>query len=211
MVARTRSTPDGHKKTPMGEVLSNRPGDRSFLGGGRRASTLRALVRASKKYLAWLAVSADVAFPSEVSHLTGFLESRHSEPCNRGALKAAHQYMAFLEDVAAIDEKLATAQPARTPGSMRGGCSFSGRPPRTQPGKRLRGKRKCTGSEIDPFEDHWCRPKPLAQVGCGFRTLLCQEAEQVVLWLAGALQESGLSAGPSAPSAFRELERLPTT
>ena len=68
-------------------------------------------------------------FPSEVSHLTGYLESRHSEPCNRGALKAAHQCMAFLEDVAGINEKLttnalctavcrelvATAQPGRTP------------------------------------------------------------------------------------------------
>ena len=116
-------------KTPMGEVLSNRQGDRSFLGGGRRASTLRARVRASKKYLAWLAVSADVAFPSEVSHLTGFLESRHSEPCNRGALKAAQQCMAFLEDVPGLTrssttnalytvvyrELLATAQPGRTP------------------------------------------------------------------------------------------------
>ena len=114
-------------KTLMGEVLSNRQGDRSFLGGGRRAS--RARVRAPKKYLAWPAVSADVAFPSEVSHLTGFLESRHSEPCNRGALRAAHQCMVFLEDVAGIDEKLttnalytvvcrellATAQPGRTP------------------------------------------------------------------------------------------------
>ena len=119
-------------KTPMGEVLSNRQGDRSFLGGGRRASTLRARVRASKKYLALLAVSADVAFPS-VSHLIGFLESRHSDPCNRGALKAAHQCMAFLEDVAGIDEKLttnalytvvyrellATAQPGRTPRQAR--------------------------------------------------------------------------------------------
>ena len=86
-------------------------------------------VRASKKYLAWLAVSADLAFPSEVSRLIGFLESRHSEPCNRGALKAAHQCMAFLDHVAGIDEKLttnalytvvyrellATAQPGRTP------------------------------------------------------------------------------------------------
>ena len=62
-------------KTPMGEAVSNRPVDRTFLGGGRRASTLRARVRAAKKYLAWLAVSADVAFPSEVSHLTDYLES----------------------------------------------------------------------------------------------------------------------------------------
>ena len=58
-------------KTPMGAALENRQGDRNLLGGGRRASTLRARVRASRKYLAWLAVSADVAFPSEVSHLTG--------------------------------------------------------------------------------------------------------------------------------------------
>ena len=62
-------------KTPMGEASGNRPGDKSFLGGGRRASTLRARVRASKKYLAWLAVSADVPFPSKVSHLTAVLES----------------------------------------------------------------------------------------------------------------------------------------
>ena len=116
-------------KTPMGAALENRLGDRNLLGGGRRASTLRARVRASRKYLAWLAVSADVAFPSEVSHLTGYLESRHTEPCNRGALKAAHQSMAFLEDVAGVEEKLttnafytvvyrellATAQPGRTP------------------------------------------------------------------------------------------------
>ena len=116
-------------KTPMGAALENRHGDRNLLGGGRRASTLRARVRASRKFLAWLAVSADVAFPSEVAHLTGYLESRHTEPCNRGALKAAHQSMAFLEDVAGVEEKLttnalytvvykellATAQPGRTP------------------------------------------------------------------------------------------------
>ena len=62
----------------------------------------RARVRAAKKYLGWLAVAADVSFPSKVSHLTGFLETRHSEPCNKGALKAAHQCMAFLEDVAGV-------------------------------------------------------------------------------------------------------------
>ena len=66
-------------------------------------------------------------------------------------------------------------------------------------------------SKQDPFEDHWCRPKPVIQVGLGLRTLLRQEAELVVLWLAGALQESGFSEGLSAPSALRVLERVSAT
>ena len=94
--------------TPMAKVLEERKGDSNVLGGGRRASTLRARVRAAKKYLSWLAVSADVAFPTQVVHLTGFLETRHSEPCSRGALKSAHQSMVFLEDVAGIEERLTT-------------------------------------------------------------------------------------------------------
>ena len=92
----------------MANVLEERKGDSNVLGGGRRASTLRARVRAAKKYLSWLAVSAEVAFPTQVVHLTGFLESRHSEPCSRGALKSAHQSMVFLEDVAGIEERLTT-------------------------------------------------------------------------------------------------------
>ena len=92
----------------MAKILEERKGDSNVLGGGRRASTLRARVRAAKKYLSWLAVSAEVAFPTQVVHLTGFLESRHSEPCSRGALKSAHQSMVFLEDVAGIEERLTT-------------------------------------------------------------------------------------------------------
>ena len=80
-----------------------KPGVKNLLGGGRRASTLRVRVRAAKKCLGWLAVAADVS-----THLTGFLETRRSEPCNRRALKAAHQCMAFLEDVAGVGEKLTT-------------------------------------------------------------------------------------------------------
>ena len=113
-------------RTPLGKVLESKADDKNLPGG---ASTLRAQVRAAKKYLGWLAVADDAAFPTEVSHLTGFLEPRHSEPCNRGALKAAHQCMAFLEDVAGVEEKLttntlytvvykellSTAQPGRAP------------------------------------------------------------------------------------------------
>ena len=97
--------------TPMGKILNTKAGDCNVLGGGRRASTLRARVRASEKYLSWLAVSPNVAFPSQVAHLTGFLESRHSEPCSRGALKAAHQ---FLEDVAGVERSVHSGVPGVT-------------------------------------------------------------------------------------------------
>ena len=40
--------------TPMARILEERKGDCNVLGGGRRASTLRARVRAAKKYLSWL-------------------------------------------------------------------------------------------------------------------------------------------------------------
>ena len=120
-------------RTPMGDVSESKLGDKNLLGGGRRASTLRARVRAAKKYLEWLAVAADVSFPSEVSHLTGFLGTRHSEHCNRGALKAAHQCMAFLdsEKSARPNTEASTQVPGGSAGialtseSTRGGCSSS--------------------------------------------------------------------------------------
>ena len=98
-------------------------------GWRQQRPTLRARVRAAEKYLSWLAVSPDVAFLERVAHFTSFLESRHSEPCNRGALKAAHQCMVFMEDVTGVEEKLttnasytvvyrellSTAQPSRVP------------------------------------------------------------------------------------------------
>ena len=86
--------------TPMVKILDDTAGDCNILGGGTRASTRRARVRAAKKYLSWLALSAEVVFPSQVSHLTGFLETRHSEPLLQGSLKGPHQCMVFLEDVA---------------------------------------------------------------------------------------------------------------
>ena len=115
--------------TPMAQVLDTRADGSTILGGGRRATTLRARVRGARKYLGWLAVAHGRVFPSEPAHLTGFLEARHSEPCNRGSLKAAHQSFVFLESVAGVEEKmttgalygavykelLATAQPGRTP------------------------------------------------------------------------------------------------
>ena len=110
--------------------MSHSPGDRSFLGGGRRASTLRARVRASKKYLAWLAVSADVAFPSEVSHLTGFLESRHfgeiaTEALSKRLISAWLFLRTWLGLTRSIRQTLSTrlctgsSSPQRNPGAHR--------------------------------------------------------------------------------------------
>ena len=61
------TTGPGRRGGVEDEVLESKPGDKNPLGGGgRRALTLRARVRAAKQYLWRLAVAADVSFPSEV-------------------------------------------------------------------------------------------------------------------------------------------------
>ena len=189
---------------------------RAEMRGGRRTSTLRARVRAAKKYLGWLAVAADVSFPSEVSHLTGFLEICHSEHCYRGALKAADQCMAFLGIVAGVDEKelFSTAQPGRTPKQA----------PRYPvavlvPLEELVLEESATFYfrvyawclllqcwETLRFADHrglnpekdfevkgnaltarlTCRPNLVAQAGPDFLTMPRQKAELAVVWVAGS-------------------------
>ena len=67
--------------TPMGELLSKGADNLRLLGGGRRATTLRARGRTVKKYLAWLALAHEETFPSEVHHVSEYLQMRHSEPC----------------------------------------------------------------------------------------------------------------------------------
>ena len=92
--------------TPMGQLLNKSSDNMVLLGGGRRATTLRARGRAVKKYIAWLSLSHEIVFPSEVQHLSEYLQMRHSEPCTRGGLKSTHQALVFLEDVAAVETKL---------------------------------------------------------------------------------------------------------
>ena len=77
-----------------------------LLGGRRRATTLRARGRTVKKYLAWLALAHEETFPSEVHHVSEYLQMRHSEPCTRGGLKSTHQALVFMEDIAAVETKL---------------------------------------------------------------------------------------------------------
>ena len=103
--------------TTVAKILDNKAGDCNVIGGGRRASTLRAQVRAAQKYLSWAAVSAEVMFPLQVAHLTGFLETRHSEPCSRCALKGAHLPKQVLRCPAAVLESLKRSFWRRTPSS----------------------------------------------------------------------------------------------
>ena len=92
--------------TPMGKLISDSPPGAQPLGARRRASTLRSRVRAGRRYLAWLALAHGLCFPTSVSHLVEYLQTRHSEPCNRGSLKVAHNSFIFLEETAAVEVKL---------------------------------------------------------------------------------------------------------
>ena len=96
-------------QTPMGQLLSTKPGNIQLLGGGKRASTLRSRVRGVQKFLSWLAIHQEKVFPDSVSQL---LEFRLSEPCNRGSLKGSHRALVFLEETAGVPavERLTNTQ-----------------------------------------------------------------------------------------------------
>ena len=76
--------------TPVGQLLKANPSDFQYLGAGRRASTLRALVRYLRNILRWISSARQKSYPSEVDDLVCYLKkSRRDEPCNRGALRNA--------------------------------------------------------------------------------------------------------------------------
>ena len=93
-------------KTPMGELISSGLPGAQPLGAGRWASTLRSRVRAARRFLAWLALAHAISFPTEVSHFTEYVQTRHAEPSNRGSLKVAHNSFVFLVETAAVELKL---------------------------------------------------------------------------------------------------------
>ena len=72
-------------KTPLGITIEQKPSDIQLLGTGRRAGTSHACVGQVKKFLRWLTVAHGVPLPIHVMHLTGYLQLRDLEPCNRGA------------------------------------------------------------------------------------------------------------------------------
>ena len=85
--------------TPVGQILKANPTDCQYLGAGRRASTLRALVRYSKKILRWLTSAHQKVYPTDVADLIGYLKVRREQPCNRGALGNTCRCYEFLEEV----------------------------------------------------------------------------------------------------------------
>ena len=117
-------------QTPMGQVLSTKPGNLQLFGGGMRASTLRSRVRGVQKFLSWLATHQEKVFPDSAIQLLEFLQVRSSEPCNQGSLTGSHRALVFLEKTAgapsverltntqlysvSYKELLSSASPART-------------------------------------------------------------------------------------------------
>ena len=75
-----------------------------YAGAGRRASTLRSRVRALRRYLNWLALNHDTGYPSELEHVTGYLQAPQSEHCTRNALRGAHATIVFMEEVAEVEQ-----------------------------------------------------------------------------------------------------------
>ena len=93
-----------HTPTPLGRILMERPGSIQLLGAGRRPSTLRSRVRAVRRYLNWLALNHDLGYPRELDHVTCYLLARQAEPCTGNALRGAHTAIAFIEDVAGVEQ-----------------------------------------------------------------------------------------------------------
>ena len=85
--------------THVGKLLGQRPGNKSLLGGGRRASTPRSRVRAFRRFLNRLAVNSQKGYPTEFVRHTDHMRARMTEPCNRSALKGAHRAFNLFEEV----------------------------------------------------------------------------------------------------------------
>ena len=89
----------------VGQMLRSNPSDSQFIGAGRRASTLRALVRYVRNFFKWLSSAHQKTYPTEVSDLTNYLKVRRDEPCNRGALRNVRRCFEFLEEVTCTQEQ----------------------------------------------------------------------------------------------------------
>ena len=87
-----------HTPTPWEKMLGDKPGTLQLLGAGRRACTLRSRDRAVRRYLNWCALNDDTGYPSELEHITGYLQAWQSEPCTRNALRGAHAAIVSMEE-----------------------------------------------------------------------------------------------------------------
>ena len=85
--------------TPTGKLLTAQQTSFQFLGAG-----LRAKIRTVKKFMAWLGLTHQLAFPTSYLQYAQYLEVRQSEPANRGALKHCHAAFQFLETAAGLPD-----------------------------------------------------------------------------------------------------------
>ena len=90
--------------TPTGKLLTAQQTSFQFMGAGLRASTLRGMVRTVKKFMAWLRLTHQLAFPTSYLQYAQYLKVRQSEPANRGALKQCHAAFQFLETAAGLPD-----------------------------------------------------------------------------------------------------------
>ena len=89
-------------QTPMGRMLIDKPQTAQLLGAGRSVTILRSRVRLARRYLAWLSITFEVPFPTELEHMVDYFRVRASEPRTRGTLKNTHRSFTFLEEVAGM-------------------------------------------------------------------------------------------------------------
>ena len=89
--------------TPAVRLHSSSGGTPLLVGAGRRASTLRGRVLKLRRFTKWLKARYDLAFPTDVLHITSFLEDLHHQGVTQGQLRANMRAIAFFEFVAGVE------------------------------------------------------------------------------------------------------------
>ena len=117
----------------MGRLLRENPANSQLLRGGRRAGTLRSRVRVVLKFLSWLALAHNLAYPAHWRHLIECMQVRLSEPCVRGSLKLIHLSYIFMQEVAGVDDRLTDAALFDVTKRELPASAFPGKPPRQAP------------------------------------------------------------------------------
>ncbi len=103
------------------------------LVGGRRASTLRARVRAWEKFQCWLRDARGVCQPTCVGDLVDYLLDRAAEPCGRSVIRSTFDMMRFAEEMTGVSLGERFTESGVVKGVVKG--LLSGAPP-AGPGRR---------------------------------------------------------------------------
>ncbi len=103
------------------------------LVGGRRASTLRARVRAWEKYQGWLRDARGVSQPTCTGDLIDYLLDRAAEPCGRSVIRSTFDMMRFAEEMTGVPQSERFTESGILKGVVKGLLSES---PSSGPGRR---------------------------------------------------------------------------